>query len=702
SSVLALLLLLLSGLAAQAEQSKELKVDPEAARNYSVLANGVSAARLAGTIRQLSGIKYNVPSGPGLPPVVANSRLAGTPGGDQAQNYVRAQFQKIFGSVKEEPFPVTVPMDQGAFVRAGTASYALRPFWPNLVRTSTLPQKGIDGPLIYAGRGDLRSFRGKPLEGSIVLLDFNCGTQWLNAPRLGAKALIFVEPTQTMRGEAESKFIGIPVAIPRFYISRADAANLQSAALTTPNFSVHLECNNPWETHQASNFIGMVPGTDPVLSKQVVVIESYYDSMSVVPTLAPGAESACGLASMLELARAFKADPPKRTVLFVACGAHFLGLQGVRTYVDKHLDEWLPTSAMDKLFHRKFPNRQNVLLFSGLDLSSQTGSVGVFYKGYFYDYREDIQGDFSDIGRTLRENAAKIGQTLGFDPGTAFADGINPTNGKGWRNYLPGRFAFDAETATLAGGRGITFASTDDARQTTDTPADTFALINVANLAQQTRLLACEYWHLLNDTNDPNLITTDSVKGLMPVAETPSWTRQGLRLGYSKVTGRVLLFDPKRNFVPDQPIADSLAVIGNPSKTMMGVRGNLIEATQGGPTNATFDFPGLPLVISNGSGLRFGPNGPVHIGAYHIYQGNKLIVSNLPQTSDDRAADSRADKELRALLAPAGPVVSIASSGAESENGASRSVIVEMATQAQAARAMTLLNGKSVAGRPLT
>ena len=215
---------------------------------------------------------------------------------------------------------------------------------------------------------------------------------------------------------------------------------------------------------------------------------------------------------------------------------------------------------------------------------------------------------------------SKIGQTLGFDPATAFADGVNGAGGKSWRNYLPGRFAFDAEAATMAGGKGVTFATTDDARQQTDTPLDTPDKVNIVNLAAQTRLLTCEYWHVLNDTNDPNAITPTSTASLMPVPTWPAWTRQGLRLGFSKLTGRVLLFDPKKNFVPDEPIADSLAVVQNPSKTMMGVRGNLIQGTGGGPTQAGFEFDGLPLVISNGTGLRFAPSNNIFIGAYHIHQ----------------------------------------------------------------------------------
>ncbi len=614
-------------------QDTEMKIDPAAARAYQTLGGAVQASRLQATVAALSGIHYAVPGAPGGPGVTAYSRLAGTAGGRQAQAYVQGQFQAIFGAgnVSVEEFPVTTPTDNGASVTANGRAFALQPLWPNLVRTSTLPERGIDGPLIYAGGGDLRAFRGKQVEGSIVLLDFNCGTQWLNAARLGAKAILFVAPTHTMRGEAEAKFIGIPVAIPRFLVSRADAGVLQSSALTIPNFTVHVASDNPWQVSRAANIIGKIPGTDPVLGRQVVVVESYYDSMSVVPTQAPGAEAACGIASLLEVARAFKANPPKRTVWFVAGGAHFLGLQSARIYIDKHLEEWQDYSAWDRLkaslTRRALPPTSQVMLFTGLDLSSQTGSVGGFYKGYFYDYREDIQGDFSDLGRYLHDNAQKAGQTLGFDGDQAFADGINPTGGKSWRNYLPGHFAFDAEVATLAGGKGLTFATTDDARQTMDTPLDTASNVNIANLVQQTRLLTCQYWNLFNDTNDPNQVPQNSAKGLMPVSQWPAWSRQGLRLGFSRLTGRALLFDPKKNFVPDTPIPDSLVVIDNLAKTSVGVRGNLVQGTDDGSAGhpashslrtSRFEFVGLPLVISGGQGLRLGASGAIGVEAYHL------------------------------------------------------------------------------------
>ncbi len=196
---------------------------------------------LSKTIADLSRIQYPVPNQPAGAEVTAHSRVAGTPGGDQAARLCPAGSSRHFRRGQCHGRDVSRDgSDRQRRVCAGRRPARSR--WPcsrsGPIWSARLlcPTAGINGPLIYAGRGELRNFRGKPVEGSIVLLDFNCGTEWLNAARLGAKAIIFVEPTQTMRGEGESKFIGIPVAVPRFWISRADAAALQSAALTTPNF----------------------------------------------------------------------------------------------------------------------------------------------------------------------------------------------------------------------------------------------------------------------------------------------------------------------------------------------------------------------------------------------------------------------------------------------------------------------------------
>jgi hypothetical protein len=496
------------------------------------------------------------------------SRVAGYPGNVKAEHFVASSLASILGpqAVTLEPFDVTVPFDsnQTNLVVEGHR-FSVQPLWPNLVRTSTLPFGGLTGQIIYGGNGELSEFSGKELVGSIVLMNFSCGTNWLNPARLGAKAIIFIQPDLPQRGEAESKFVGISAAIPRFWISKTEAAQIETKALTQPNLVGTLNCLDQWQVKRVHNIVAVLPGTDPVLKNQCIVVESYFDSMSVVPSISPGAENACSIASMLEIARIFKANPPKRTVVFVATNAHFLGLLGVRQYVDQHLDSWLPISGWDNFQHAAFktplPIRQQIWLWTSLDLSSRTSLVGSFYKGGFYNYREDVQGDFADIGRSFRDNAARIGQVLGFNPDDRFADGINPIGGKVWSNFLPGTFAFDGEVAALAGGKAITFATCNDARPLVDTPGDTIDQVNIANVAQQTQLLACEYWNLFNDTNDQNAVNQQLSSGIMPVPTYPSWTRQGLRFGYTTLTGRVLRFDPRKNFVPNTPVPGSLAVI---------------------------------------------------------------------------------------------------------------------------------------------
>src|SRR3972149_6925919 len=62
--------------------------------------------------------------------------------------------------------------------------------------------------------------------------------------------------------------------------------------------------------------------------------------MSVVPERAPGAESACGISGLLELARVLKKYPPARTVRLLATSGHFLGLAGMREYLGQPLPEF--------------------------------------------------------------------------------------------------------------------------------------------------------------------------------------------------------------------------------------------------------------------------------------------------------------------------------------------------------------------------
>ena len=616
-------------------QPKPPSVPREVADRYRKIASLVNENRLREAINRLGSVK---------------SRVAGYPGADKAADYVLEEFRRIgLEDVRAEAFDVTVPVDRGASLQVGGRTFTLYGMWPNLVRTSQLPPEGVACHLIYASRARLPDFKGKNVDGSGALIDFNCGTEWLNAPRLGAKLVIFIEPDTTMRGEAEAKFSAIPVSIPRFWVSRADAETIKRMIAAGQAGNALVKCSMPWERREARNIIAKIEGTDPRLRKQIIVINSFYDGMSVVPGLAPSAESACGMSALFELARVLKQFPPKRTVWFIATAGHFLSLAGMRAYINRHLEAYERPGVLDNFrgwlnrrwpaghgglpihftalaifaaaalvirwswrkvgrgrrgaivvapvallllsayagvrlnqslsrgFAFKVPNPPDIYLFLGLDLTSQTEGVGLLYKGYFYDYREDIQSNFSDIATKCREHSDRVAVALGFydDRASRFADGVNQPNGKIWRNFIPGKIALDSEVAVLAGSLGLSFVSTDDTRPFVDTPFDTPDRVNVPSLSKQVTMIACLLDHVVRDPNNPG--GTGFYR--MPVTEPGGFSRMTLQGGFAELGGQAVRFDPKRSFVPNLPVPDCLAVVRSAHKSFMGVRANMIEAT---------------------------------------------------------------------------------------------------------------------------
>ena len=553
-------------------------------------------------------------------------RLAGYPGAEVTAEYIVQRVEELGlkdvseggldpGLPYRESYWVTVPWVEEQptleVVSGDTviATYPVYPLWPNLVRTSQLPEEGEKYRMIDGGDGQLATFNGKDIEGTAVLMDFNCGTDWLNAPRLGARALIFVEPEETTRGEAEAKFLRIPINIPRFWIGRSDAYDLKARLMAQPEVHIRLNCRMSWQRKKAWNIVAEIPGTDPELSKQTIYLTAYYDAMSIVPQLAPGAESAAGAAALLEMTRVLAKYPPKRTVRVIFNGAHFLGLAGVRNWVANHLDELVDGTPVkkDARFLGLIPYRKTVReklpvnLFLAFDLSTQSERVGVFYKGMFYDQREDtdISRKFSDFGRTLRENAALMadwGTTVGFgDADAQFADGINPIYGKPWRTFIFGKIALDNEPITLGGGQGVAFLTTDDARHLVDTPFDTLEHVNFRNLYRQTAFLSASLWDVLNDPK-------------MPLEKDPTFSRMSVSGGFAELSVRALAFDPTRSIVADKVIPGSMVVARMSDSTLMGTRGDLVEIVD---EKGRVHFWGYPTINA------YGWRKPTYIEGYH-------------------------------------------------------------------------------------
>ncbi len=260
------------------------------------------------------------------------SRVTGYPGADSAAAWIKEEFIRIgLSSVATMPFEALVPLDRGAKLEVLPEGPAFEVFglWPNLVRTPTLPQEGVRGKLVYGGDGELADFNGQDVDGQIILMEFDSGMNWLNAFDLGAEAILFVEPDEADRSEAEQKFLSVPADLPRFWVPREASDRLKSYL----GEEVKLTGRMDWEEAWGINIVGIVKGSDPQLRDHAIILEAYYDASSVVPAQAPGGEAAAGVAVLLETAKYLASHPPARTVIFLASSAHFETLMGIRSFV---------------------------------------------------------------------------------------------------------------------------------------------------------------------------------------------------------------------------------------------------------------------------------------------------------------------------------------------------------------------------------
>lgn len=95
-----------------------------------------------------------------------------------------------------------------------------------------------------------------------------------------------------------------------------------------------------FEPASSANIVGVIPGSDPVVGKQVVVLSAHLDHIGVSKgrtgdQINNGAEdNAVGIATLIEEAKRFAASgqPPKRTVMFLAVTAEEKGLVGSDYY----------------------------------------------------------------------------------------------------------------------------------------------------------------------------------------------------------------------------------------------------------------------------------------------------------------------------------------------------------------------------------
>lgn len=103
----------------------------------------------------------------------------------------------------------------------------------------------------------------------------------------------------------------------------------------------------------AFNVVGILPGSDPSLAGETLLIGAHYDHIGIVPLkngdgIANGAnDNASGSATVLELARYFgQAERPKRGLIFAFFSAEERGLLGSKHLAEKLAEKGISISGM--------------------------------------------------------------------------------------------------------------------------------------------------------------------------------------------------------------------------------------------------------------------------------------------------------------------------------------------------------------------
>jgi len=191
----------------------------------------------------------------------------------------------------------------------------------------------------------------------------------------------------------------------------------QSRTLPETTVALHLE-NTQRLRGQSANVVGLLPGSDPTLAAETVIISAHHDhDGSNGPEIWHGADdNGSGTVGVVALARAFMANPvkPKRSILFAVFAAEERGLLGAYYMAMRPLRPLTTTRAMinfDMIGRNEEPSEQtNGLLEIPKDTTNRLNLIGATYSP---DFDRTVRAANRSVGLDLddrfdHENALNV------------------------------------------------------------------------------------------------------------------------------------------------------------------------------------------------------------------------------------------------------------------------------------------------------
>ena len=271
--------------------------------------------------------------------------------------------------------------------------------------------------LVYLEHGTADEFaEAGPLDGAIVVT--NVGTPETRGPQegfgaveakrglaaaAGARALVELYRSPLAKWSQVAAALGgtgVRIAeppsggdLPVIWVDDADGALLEAAREAAGTAARLTVVPTPVQPLPAANLVGYLPGTDPAMADEYILVGAHYDHVGTdgsrggADSIFNGArDNALGVAALLTAARELAAAPARRPVFFAAWTAEERGLLGSRYFAE----------------HPPLPLRE-VVFNLNFDGAGYTDTSFVVVNGYGRSTAQDaIDGAVASSGTQVR------------------------------------------------------------------------------------------------------------------------------------------------------------------------------------------------------------------------------------------------------------------------------------------------------------
>ncbi len=163
---------------------------------------------------------------------------------------------------------------------------------------------------------------GQDLRDTLIVQEFS--GDWQSFATLGLPVgYVFIGADEHPRHQTMNKMFSRELRLPRFYLPPESGERLR-AALRDAGGRLTLDIQaepSRWVPRTLGNPWVFIPGADPALEREVVLITAPLDANALVPERAEGGVNGANLFVFLEWLDAFRQSPPARSVMLVAVNA---------------------------------------------------------------------------------------------------------------------------------------------------------------------------------------------------------------------------------------------------------------------------------------------------------------------------------------------------------------------------------------------